>query len=814
MEQDDESDHQESDTAEHAPVTPSERESGLHKISLQIDPLMCSYSELPPNRTKGSAQRLVKQQTMEYLKTCMQEMTQAPPMAIFRRAEHYSVTMELPLEAAKRVLFGSSKLQGIEARPWMPKGSPGPGLEARILWLKAPNMKSSSNIWEILHSQYWFAGVLTGDTVGRWGIRIWGTEEPSEQQRTGIANLLGAEAPTTRTRLRVYGYPAGFGYGTTWAQEEAARVFPSGRVQVRSCQHLVNTSITKPVFDITVTGVPTEMAGAQAGVHRHASKPKNLEAVRVAQTPTSSGKSWTPREAMSSHTGGQRPRDYLFARRHGGQPRHGVRTIMLTVWTVALLRPMTCTSRYKQPPCYASRTRPPRWKSSGFLLCMLCLLPRCSDHRQCCHTPALSARKCPPTELTREDAMRTARARSPEMMLPLPELSPPRTCGCRLDCLFLMTGNMFYSMGRSHKRRRSDSSSEEGERQHRRRQQLQQHTHIHVHVHQPQQRHPDRSKRRSAHRERCRIQGETRRMESALRELDAQQATEVKAAWEEQQSAAQYSDRAPLIPFQADPPRHRPQTPSYEQVMARPPLPSYDEVVEMAADEEEAEQGPSRSRLANPYFLQQLRNISAAVQMQPERPTVITDVLYKIGSYIALALEPHLALQHRDDAVRDWATDVGRQLGFDDALEPDTVKQGTHAAPRTWRLQLRGRKPQGLTFGISSNAKYGVSQYAWASGAEWLISRIQAQTTAVRPPSQPPEDEDAQPLAYAPRQEFVDQVCADLPLPVPDREVLSASADTCRYSVPLLTRTCLLTSSGSTRNGSCSEATETADAVT
>ena len=533
--------------------------------------------------------------------------------------------------------------------------------------------------------------------------------------------------------------------------------------------------------------------------------------MRIAQTPTSSGKSWTPREATSGHTGGRRPRDYLFARRRGGQPRHGVRTIKLTVRAVALLHPRTCTSRYKQPPCYASRTRPPRRKSSGFLLCMLCLLPRCSNHRQCWRTPTLIARKCPPTKLMREDAMGTARARSPEMMLPLPGPSPPRTCDCRLDCLFLMTGTMFSSMERSHKRRRSDVSSEEGERQHRRRQQPQQHTHIHVHVHQPQQRHPDRSKRRNAHRERCRIQGETRRMESALRELDAQQATEMKAAREEQQPAAQYSDRAPLIPFQANTPRHRPRTPSYEQVMARPPLPSYDEVVGMAADEEEAEHGPSRSGLANPYSLQQLRNISTAVQMQPERPTVITDVLYKTGSYIALALEPHLALHHRDDWVRDWATDVGQQLGFDDAPEPDTVKQGTHAAPRNWRLRLRGRKPQELTFGISSNAKYGVSQYAWASGAEWLISRIQAQTTAVRPPSPPHEDEDAQPPAYAPRQEFVDQVCADFAWQVPERAVFSASANTCRCSIPLLTRIRLLTSSGSTRNGSCSEATDTAN---
>ena len=300
-------------------------------------------------------------------------------------------------------------------------------------------------------------------------------------------------------------------------------------------------------------------------------------------------------------------------------------------------------------------------------------------------------------------------------------------------------------------------------------------------------------------------------MESALRELDAQQATEMKAAREEQQPATQYIDRAPLILFQANPPKHRPRTPSYEQVMARPPLPSYDEVVGMAADEDKAEHGPSRCGLANPYSLQQPRNILTAVQMHPERPTVITDVLYKTPSYIALALEPHLALHHRDDRVRDWATDVGHQLGFDDAPEPDTVKQGTHAAPRNWRLRLRGKKPQGLTFGISSNAKYGVSQYAWASGAECLISRIQAQTTAVRPQSPPLEDEVAQPPAYAPRQEYVDQVRADCAWQVSESAVSSASADTCRCSIPLLTRTCLLSSSGSTQNGSYSEATDTAD---
>ena len=195
MEQDEESDHLESDMAEHAPVVPSERESGFHKISLQIDPLMCSDSELPPNRTKGSAQRWERQTTMEYLKTCMQEMTQAPPMSIFRQAEHYSITMELPLEAAKRVLIGSGKLQGIEARPWMLKGSPGPGLEARILWLKAPNMKSSSSIWEILHSQYWFAGVRQ-ETLSAGGESEYG-EQKNQASSNGqvLQNCSGQRPP-------------------------------------------------------------------------------------------------------------------------------------------------------------------------------------------------------------------------------------------------------------------------------------------------------------------------------------------------------------------------------------------------------------------------------------------------------------------------------------------------------------------------------------------------------------------------------------------------------------------------------------------
>ena len=88
------------------------------------------------------------------------------------------------------------------------------------------------------------------------------------------------------------------------------------------------------------------------------------------------------------------------------------------------------------------------------------------------------------------------------------------------------------------------------------------------------------------------------RKASSTRKIKPQ--TSNQAARAEQQSAAQYSDRAPLIPFQADLPRQRPRTPSYEQVMARPPLPSYDEVVGMTADGEEAEHGPSRSGLANP----------------------------------------------------------------------------------------------------------------------------------------------------------------------------------------------------------------------
>ena len=469
MEQDDESDHQESDTAEHAPVMPSERESGFHKISLQIDPLMCSDSELPPNRTKGSAQRWVRQQTMEYLKTCMQEMTQAPPMAIFRRAEHYSVTMELPLEAAKRVGQATrhrGKAVDVERIPWT--------------WTGSTHSLAESPQHEELQQHMGDPSlpVLVCRCADRGHCRQVGcpnmgnrrTKRAAKDRYCKPAWSRGPHQTDTHTGVRIPGrfrlrYHVGSRGGRTCLslRQGPSSLMPTPR------QHVNNQAGLRHYRDRGANG----MAGAQAGVHRHQSKPTNLEAVRIAQTPTSSGKSWTPREATSGHTGGRRPRDYLFARRRGGQPRHGVRTIMLTVRVVALLHPRTCTSRYKQPPCYASRTRPPRGKSSGFLLCMLCLLPRCSNHRQCCHTATLSARKCPPTELTREDAMRTARARSPEMMLPLPGLSPPRTCDCRLDCLFLMTGTMFSSMGRSHKRRRSDSSSEEGGRQHRRRRQPQ-----------------------------------------------------------------------------------------------------------------------------------------------------------------------------------------------------------------------------------------------------------------------------------------------------------------------------------------------------
>ena len=49
-------------------------------------------------------------------------------------------------------------------------------------------------------------------------------------------------------------------------------------------------------------------------------------------------------------------------------------------------------------------------------------------------------------------------------------------------------------------------------------------------------------------------------MESALPELEAQQAAEMEAAREEQQAAAQYTERAPLIPFQTSPPGNRPHT--------------------------------------------------------------------------------------------------------------------------------------------------------------------------------------------------------------------------------------------------------------
>ena len=102
----------------------------------------------------------------------------------------------------------------------------------------------------------------------------------------------------------------------------------------------------------------------------------------------------------------------------------------------------------------------------------------------------------------------------------------------------------------------------------------------------------------------------------------------------------------------------------------------------MAEEEEEVEHGPRGPGFAKPYSLQQLNNISTAVQLQPEKPTKSIDVPHKTNSCIALALEPHLTLHHREDRIRDWATDVGERLGFDDAPERDTAKQETHTAPQ------------------------------------------------------------------------------------------------------------------------------------
>ena len=159
------------------------------------------------------------------------------------------------------------------------------------------------------------------------------------------------------------------------------------------------------------------LAIAQAGVHRHQGKSSGLEAVCVAQNPTSCRKSWPPGEATPGHTSRRQPRDCLCTGCRGGQPRHGARSVKVPPWVVTLLCPSACTSRHQQPPCHASRACPPRRKFSELLLCMPCLLPRCSNHRQCRHKPTLRARRCP-FELVGGDDMITSWVQYPEMTLP------------------------------------------------------------------------------------------------------------------------------------------------------------------------------------------------------------------------------------------------------------------------------------------------------------------------------------------------------------------------------------------------------------
>ena len=136
-----------------SPMPLGNRESGFHKFVLHLDPVMLCHQELPLNRTTASAQPWLCPQIIEFMKTYLLDVPQPPPMSIFRCAEYYSAGMELPLEAARLVLLGLGRISGIEVHPWMTKGEMDRGLAARILWLKVPHMKESSQVWQALHGQ-------------------------------------------------------------------------------------------------------------------------------------------------------------------------------------------------------------------------------------------------------------------------------------------------------------------------------------------------------------------------------------------------------------------------------------------------------------------------------------------------------------------------------------------------------------------------------------------------------------------------------------------------------------------------------------
>ena len=195
-----------------------------------------------------------------------------PPMQIGQRGTRYEVTVPLLEAQARTVLPQSGRVNGVEFRPWADRDQQPPeALRATMLWLKLPDTADpdTSVHWKKLESMMDvpFAGVVQGDAPGRLGVRLWGPQ-PSQEVRSRVLLALGAEEGPQRVRLRVWGYPPLFGQagaqGYAAQQREVARAtgMPVDSVRVVEVTHLKYSGLSRPVFDLSVTGVDPQWKGA------------------------------------------------------------------------------------------------------------------------------------------------------------------------------------------------------------------------------------------------------------------------------------------------------------------------------------------------------------------------------------------------------------------------------------------------------------------------------------------------------------------------------------------------------------------------
>ena len=106
----------------------------------------------------------------------------------------------------------------------------------------------------------------------------------------------------------------------------------------------------------------------------------------------------------------------------------------------------------------------------------------------------------------------------------------------------------------------------------------------------------------------------------------------------------------------------------------------------------------------------------AAVQRGPKTFTLLT----LRPTYAAMEFQPPIPWGYEDGWLQTVAEGLGRALGSSEPPVPMACKdsQGVHLSYRNWRLEISSAV---LEMGVSTNQKWGPSQYFWVKGRDWII---------------------------------------------------------------------------------------------